>query len=134
MLIHNKNEHQRKNAIVVLSDSLIMINDKVQAIDALYTIYTVADIRTHAISKELSLSSFKVVEDYKASQLKEEDYIDMRRLIRNIWYFIIHFSASSSAVVIRPKVKNANTYLNIHLDIVSDDLLFKLNTTYKVYS
>ena len=83
MLVHNKNEHQRRNTIVLLPDSVIKINDKVQAIDALYTIYTVADIRTHVSSKELSLSSFKVVEDYKASQLNERHYIDMRRLIRN---------------------------------------------------
>lgn len=70
MLVHNKNEHQRKNAIVLLPpDSIATTNDKVQAIDALYTIYTVADIRTHASSKELSLSSFKVIEDYKTSQL-----------------------------------------------------------------
>lgn len=39
----------------------IKLNDKIEAIDAIYTIYTVADIRTNASSKELTINSLKIV-------------------------------------------------------------------------
>lgn len=53
--------------------------------DALYTIYNIADLRTNnsAAQQEISLSAMKVVEDYRQSSLAEEDYLDLRRLIRS---------------------------------------------------
>lgn len=54
--------------------------------DALFTVYNIADLRTNnsASTQEIALSAMKVVENYRNSSLSEEDYVDMRRLIRSI--------------------------------------------------
>lgn len=54
--------------------------------DALFTIYNIADVRTNNSNntQEIALSAMKVVDNYRSSSLSEEDYIDLRRLIRSI--------------------------------------------------
>jgi hypothetical protein len=53
--------------------------------DGLFTIYNIADLRTNnsSANQEISLSAMKIIEDYKNSSLSEEDYLDLRRLIRS---------------------------------------------------
>ena len=54
--------------------------------DTLFTVYNIADLRTNNSTsiQEIALSAMRVVENYRNSSLSEEDYVDMRRLIRSI--------------------------------------------------
>ena len=64
----------------------MQLNFRIQAMDTLFTVYNIADLRTNNSTsiQEIALSAMRVVENYRNSSLSEEDYVDMRRLIRSI--------------------------------------------------
>jgi hypothetical protein len=62
----------------------------------------------------------KIIEDYKNSSLSEEDYLDLRRLIRSFWLTYLYFSFYSN------KKTNSNLYyllfFHVNSKLISDAL------------
>jgi N-methylhydantoinase B/oxoprolinase/acetone carboxylase alpha subunit len=84
MLLHIRNEQVKHKLGNVFGEGAVRLNHLIQAMDALYTIYNIADLRTNnSANQEISLSAMKVVDNYGNSSLSEEDYFDLRRLIRS---------------------------------------------------
>ena len=58
--------------------------DKIQALESLYAIFRLSELRSQPDHHDIQTEPIKVVENYGESQLTRQDYLDLRRLIRGV--------------------------------------------------